>query len=66
MGAAKSSDHIQIKIKMQNPSKKPTVSSEAQDEGLKDIDVPCTFEINIKKIRKMCVSNTSNHIQIKI
>ena len=66
MGVSKTIDYNQIKIKMQNPSQEPPVSTKAPDEDLKDIDVLCTFEINIKKIMKMGVSNTSNHIQIKI
>ena len=66
MGASKTIHNNQLKIKMQNPSQKPSMSSEAPAEDLKDIDVPCTFKINIKKIRKMGVSNISNHIRIKI
>ena len=38
-------DHIQIKIKMPNPSQEPPVSSKAHNEVLKDKDVLCTFKI---------------------
>ena len=45
MGVSKTSDHIQIKIKMPNPSQKPPASSKAQNEYLKDMDILCTFKI---------------------
>ena len=38
MGVSKTSDHIQIKIKIQNPSQEPAVSSKALNEDLKDMD----------------------------
>ena len=47
MGASKTIDHIQIKIKMPNPSQQPPVSSKAPNEKLKDMDVLCTFKIKI-------------------
>ena len=40
--------HIQIKIKMQNPSQEPPASSKAPNEDLKDLDVLCTFKIEIE------------------
>ena len=43
MGIWKTNDHIQIKIKMSNPSQKPQVSSNAPNEDLNDMDVFCTF-----------------------
>ena len=43
MGVSKTNDHIQIKIKMPNPSQEPQVSSKAPNEDLKDMDVLCTF-----------------------
>ena len=38
MGVPKTSDHIQIKIKIQNPSQEPPASSKALNEDLKDMD----------------------------
>ena len=40
--------HIQIKIKMQNPSQEPLASSKAPNQDLKDMDVLCTFKIKIE------------------
>ena len=37
-------DHIQIKIKMSNPSQEPPASSKAQNQDLKDMDVLCIFK----------------------
>ena len=39
------SDHIQINIMMQNLSQEPPLSSKAQNQDLKDMDVLCTFKI---------------------
>merc|ERR1712081_155797 len=48
MGVPKTSDHIQIKIKMPNQSQEPPASSKAPNDDLKDMDVLCTFKIKIK------------------
>ena len=48
MGVSKTSDHIQIKIKMPNPSQEPPASSKTPNEDLKDMDVLCTFKIKIE------------------
>ena len=48
MGVLKTSDHIQIKIKMSNPSQKHPASSKAPNEDLKDRDVLCTLKIKIE------------------
>ena len=48
MGISKTSDYIQIKIKMTNPSQEPPASSKAPNEVLKDMDVLCTFKIKIR------------------
>ena len=48
MGVPKTSDHINIKIKMTNPSQEPATSSKAQKEDLRDMDVLCTFKIKIE------------------
>ena len=44
----KTSDHIQIKIKMPNPSQEPPASSKTPNEDLKDMDVLYTFKIKIE------------------
>ena len=48
IGVSKTNDHIQIKIKMPNPSQEPPASSKAPNEDLKDMDVLCTFKIKIE------------------
>ena len=48
MGIAKTSDHIQIKTKLSNPSQEPLASSKAENKDLKDIDVLCAFKIKIE------------------
>ena len=48
MGVPKTSDNIQIIIRMPNPSQEPPVSSKALNEDLKDKDVLCTFKIKIE------------------
>ena len=48
MDVSQTSEHIQIKIKVPNPNLEPPVSSTAQNEALKDIDVLCTLKIKIK------------------
>ena len=48
MGVSKTSEYIQIKIKMNNLSQKPPVSSIAPNQDLKDMDVLCTYKFNIK------------------
>ena len=47
MGVKKTSDHIQIKIKMPNPSQKSLVSSKAPYQEV-DFDLLCTFKIKIE------------------
>ena len=66
-GVSKTIGHIQIKIKMPNPSQKPPASSKSPNGDIKDIDVLCTFRLKLegKKI-KHGLSKTSHHIQIKI
>ena len=48
MGVSKTSDHIQINIKMLNPIQEPPASTKGQNQDLKGMDVLCTFKINIK------------------
>ena len=46
---SKISDHTQIKIKMLSPSQEHPASSKAPNEDLKDMDVLCTFKIDIER-----------------
>ena len=48
ISVSKTSDHIQIKIKMPNPCQEPPVSTKAPNDNLKDMGVPCTFKIKIE------------------
>ena len=48
MGPSKTSDNSSILIKMPNPSQKPSASSKAPNEDLKDMDVLCTFKIKVE------------------
>ena len=48
MDVQKTSDHIQIMIKMPNPIQEPPASSKVPNEDLKDIDVLCNFNIKIE------------------
>ena len=48
MVVSKTSVHVQIKIKMPNPSQEPPATSKAPNEDLKDMDVLCTFKIKIE------------------
>ena len=48
MGEPKTSDHIQINVRMQNYSQEPPASSKAQIQDLKDRDDVCTFKIKIE------------------
>ena len=42
------SDHIQIKMEMPNPSQEPPAPTKAPNEDLKEIDVLYIFQIMIK------------------
>ena len=67
MGVLKTSDHIQIKFNMPNPSQETPASSKAPNKVLMDMDVICTFKIEIEsKIWNMGLSKTSNNKEIKI
>ena len=59
MGVSKTSDHIQIKIKIPNPSQEPPASTKAQNQDLKDIDGLCTFKINIESqnVERGCIKD---------
>ena len=45
MGVLKTRNHIQILIKIQNPSQEPQASSKALNEDLNDMDVLFTLKI---------------------
>merc|ERR1711954_521807 len=64
---SKTSDYIQINIKMPIPSQEPPASSKASNEDLKDMDVLCTFKIKIESQNlEHGYIKTSDHIQIKL
>ena len=48
ISVSKASNHIQIKIKMPNPSQEPPVSSKAPNEDLKDMGVVHALKIKIE------------------
>ena len=60
MAISKTSDHIQIKIKMPTLSQEPPASSKAPNEDLKDMDVLYTFKI------KMEVQSLAPYIEIEV
>ena len=47
MGKLKTGEHIQIKIKIPNPSQELSASTKAPNEDLKDMDILCTFKIKL-------------------
>ena len=67
MGVPKTSDHIQIKVQMPNPSQEPPVSSNAPNEVSKDIDLLCTLKIKLES-QKLEYRGIKDHCpyQIKI
>ena len=48
VGVSKTRDNTKIEIKMPNPSQEPPASSKTPHKDLKDIDVLCTFKINVE------------------
>ena len=48
MDMSESTDHIQSKIKMLNPSQEPPAPPKAPNADLKDKDVLCTLKIKIE------------------
>ena len=62
-----SSEHIQIKIKMPNPSQEPPANTKASNQELMDMDVLCTFKSKIvsQNLENGCTKSNGN-IQIKI
>ena len=47
IGVSKTNDHIQIKIKILNPSQKPQASNKSPNDDLKAMGVLCTFGVKI-------------------
>ena len=47
MGLSKTSDNIQIKIKMHNPSQEYPASTKAPNPDLKDKGILCIFKIKM-------------------
>ena len=67
MGVLKNSDHIQVKIKIPDPSQKPPASSNAPNQDLKGHVHSLHLQSQDRaKIWNMGVSTTSDHIKIKI
>ena len=67
MDISKTNDHIQINIKMPNPSQEPPASSKAPNQALEDMDVLGTFKIKIESqnLENMCIEDQWPY-QIKI
>ena len=67
MGLPKTSDHMQIKIKMLNSSQEPLAPSNPQNKDLKDRDILCIFKIKVdsQSLDHGWLKN-SDYIQIKI
>ena len=59
MGVPKTSDHIQINIRMPNPSQEPPASSKAPNQDLKDMDILCIFKIKIysQNLEHRCIKD---------
>ena len=64
MGVSKTSDHIQMKIKMPNPSQDLTASSKVPNQDMKNIDVLCTFKFKIES--QILDHGSIAHIQSRI
>ena len=61
MDVSKSIYHIQIMIKMPDPSETPTASFKAQNQDSKGIDVLCTFKTKIESqnLALSCIKDQS-------
>ena len=59
MAVPKTSDHIQIKIKMANPILEPSASAKAPNQDLKNMDVLFTIkiQIEIQKFEHGCIKD---------
>ena len=47
MGVLKTSDYIQTKIEMPNPSQEPPAPTKDTNKDLKEMDIFCTFKFKI-------------------
>ena len=67
MDETKTSDHIQINIRMQNSSQEPSASFKAPNDDLKDMDDLCAFKIKIEShnFDNGC-TKPNDYIQFKI
>ena len=68
MGEPKTSDHIEIKIKISKSTQEPPASSKATNQDLKDIDVLCSFKIKIelKNSDHGCIIDQGPYPKIKM
>ena len=67
LGVPKTSNDIQIMMKMPNPSQEPLVSSKDPRQDYKNMEVFCTFKINLESnLQVRCLSKLKDHIQIII
>merc|ERR1711954_468870 len=61
------SDHNQIKIRIPNPRKEPTVSSKAPNQDFQDILVLCIFKIKVASQNlEQGTTKTIDYIQINV
>ena len=66
MGISKTSDYIEINIKMTKSSQEPQVSSKSLNEDLKDMEIMLTLKIKIELKNKMIgIPKTSDHIETR-
>ena len=66
MGVSKTSDHIQIKEKIPNPSQKPLVLSKAPNQDLMDMFFAPSKSKQKTKSQVMGVSETSDYLKMYI
>ena len=67
MGISKTSDHIQIKIRLPHSSEEPPASSKDPNDDLIDMDVLCIFKIKLETwYLEHSPSKTRDHTQMKI
>ena len=57
MDEIKTSDHVQINIRVQNPSQEPPASSKAPYQDLKDMDVFFTLKIKSQNPEHECIKD---------
>ena len=59
MSVSKTSNHIQIKIRVTNPTQEPPASSKVPNKDFKDMYVLFTFQIKIEiqNLRHWCIKD---------